>query len=235
MPEAKSPTNRHLPAGLPLDFSLRASSLPGHATNPTSGREPGTLSLPTQERPCQASAADGTHRTGMTGFPQTGSGSEPKSKPERTANAKPNIMPKAATASEQTATTSSQATTTAWTICNGFQTLATKPRQQERQQRAIHGIVKPGFIPSKKIRDRSNPGWGAPPRAPLNNRRIAPPIMRASSRSFFARIPAFQGLLALAVLGPVSVACRGIQRMRLGKYSVTGTMFLLLSRNEFNA
>ena len=168
----------------------------------------------------------------MTGCPKTGSGSEPKSKPERAADAKPSIMRKAATASEQTATTSFQATTTARTICNGFRTLATKPRQQERQQRAIHGIVKPGFIPSKKIRDRSLPGWGAPPRAPWINRRIAPPIMRASSRSFFARIPTFQGLMALAVLWPVSVACRGVQGMRLALHSVTGTMFLPLSHNE---
>lgn len=124
------------------------------------GREPGYPSVSLQERPCQPGAADGRPHAGMTGCPMTGSGSEPKSKPEQTADAKPNIMPKAATASEQTATTSSQATTTAWTTCNGFHRLAIKQRQQERQQRAIHGIVKPGFIPSKKIRDRSGPGWG---------------------------------------------------------------------------
>lgn len=59
--------------------------------------------------------------------------------------------------------------------------------------------------------------------------------MRASSRSFFARIPTFQGLLALAVLWPVSVACRGILGMRQVLHSVTGTMFLPLSRNKFNA
>ena len=221
----------HLPAGLPLDFSLWASSLPGHATNPTAGREPGTLPLSTQERPCQASAADGTHRTGMTGFPQTGSGSEPKSKPERTADAKPNITQKAATASEPTATTSSQATTTAWTTCNGFQALAIKPRPQGKPQHAMHGIVNQGFIPSKKIRDRSNPGWGAPPRGPRDNRRIAPPIMRASSRSFFARIPAFLSFLAFAFLCAVYVAGRGTWGKSPGLRSVTATMFLPLSRN----
>lgn len=155
----------------------------------------------------------------------TGSGSEPKSKPERTADAKPNITQKAATASAPTAITSSQATTTAWTTCNGSQTPAIKQRQQEKQQRAIHGIVKQGFIPSKKIRDRSNPGWGVPPRAPQINRRIAPPIMRASSRSFFARIPTFLDYLAFAFLWPVCVACRGTWGKSPGLISVTGTMF----------
>ena len=144
-------------------------------------------------------------------------------------------MRKAATASEQTATTSFQVTTTAWTICNGFRTLATKPRQQERQRRAIHGIVRPGFIPSKKIRDRFNPGWGVPPRAPWINRRIAPPIMRAPFRSFFARIPSFLGPVALVVLWPVCVACRGILGMRQALHSVTGTVFLPMSRNNLNA
>ena len=78
-------------------------------------------------------------------------------------------------------------------------------------------------------------GGGVPPRPPRNNRRIAPPIMRASFRSFFARLRAFLGLMALAVLRPVSVACRGILGMRQALHSVTGTLFLLLSRNEFNA
>ena len=108
-----------------------------------------------------------------------------------------------------------------------------KPRPQGKPQRAIHGIVKPGFIPSKKIRDRFHPGWGVPPRAPRINRRIAPPIMHAPFRSFFARIPSSLGLMALAVLRPVSVACRGIPGMRQALHSVTGTVFLPLSRNKF--
>ena len=145
-----------------------------------------------QERPCQTSAADGRHHTGTTGCPTTGSGSGPRSKPERTADAKPNAMRKAATASEPTATTSFPATTTAWTTCNGFHRLAIKPRPQGKPQRAMHGIVNQGFIPSKKIRDRSNPGWGAPPRGPQDNRRIAPPIMRASSRSFSPEFQIFR-------------------------------------------
>ena len=164
----------------------------------------------------------------------TGSGSELRSEPERTADAKPSSMRTAATASARTATTSFPATTTAWTTCNGFQALAIKPRPQGKPQRAMHGIVNQGFIPSKKIRDRSNPGWGAPPRGPRDNRRIAPPIMRAPFHSFFARIPSFLGHMALAVLRPASVACRGILAMRQALHSVTETMFLLLSRNEFN-
>ena len=95
----------------------------------------------------------------------------------------------------------------------------------------MHGIVNQGFIPLKKIRDRFLPGWGAPPRGPRDNRRIAPPIVRASSRSFFTRIPAFLGFLAFAFLWPVCVACRGVQGMRQALLSVTGTMFLPLSRN----
>ena len=110
-----------------------------------------------------------------------------------------------------------------------------KPRPQGKPQHAIHGIVKQGSIPSKKIRDRFHPGWGAPPRGPRDNRRIAPPIVRASSRSFFARIPTFPSLSTLAVLGPVSVACRGILGMCQALHSVPGTMFLPLSRNKFNA
>ena len=199
--------------------------------NPNLGREPGYPSVSLQERLCQPGAADGRPRTGATGCPTTGSGSEPRSEPERTADAKPNSMRTAATASEPTATTSFPATTTAWTTCNGFQALAIKPRPQGKPQHAMHGIVNPGFIPSKKIRDQSNPGWGVPPRAPRINRRIAPPIMRASSRSFFARIPAFLGFLALAFLWPVCVVCRGVRGMRVTLLSVTGTMFLPLSRN----
>lgn len=59
--------------------------------------------------------------------------------------------------------------------------------------------------------------------------------MRAPSRSFFSRIPSFLGLMALAALWPVCVACRGILGMCQVLHSVTGAMFLLLSRNEFNA
>ena len=183
--------------------------------------------------PCQPGAADGRPRTGATGCPTTGSGSEPRSEPERTADAKPNSMRTDATASEPTATTSSQATTTAWTTCNGFHRLAIKPRPQGKPQRAMHGIVNQGFIPSKKIRDRSNPGWGAPPRGPQDNRRIAPPIMRASSRSFFSRIPAFLSFLAFAFLWPVYVAGRGTWGKSPDLLSVTATMFLPLSRNKF--
>ena len=58
--------------------------------------------------------------------------------------------------------------------------------------------------------------------------------MRAPFHSFFARIPSFLGHMALAVLRPASVACRGILAMRQALHSVTETMFLLLSRNEFN-
>ena len=97
----------------------------------------------------------------------------------------------------------------------------------------MHGIVKPSSIPSKKIRDRFLPGWGAPPRGPRDNRRIAPPIMRAPFRSFFARIPAFLSFLAFAFLRPVCVAGRGIWGKSPGLRSVTGTVFLLLSRNKF--
>lgn len=199
--------------------------------NPNLGREPGYPSVSLQERPCQTSAADGRPRTGTTGCPTTGSGSEPRSKPERTADAKPNSMRTDATASEPTATTSSQATTTAWTTCNGFQALAIKPRPQGKPQHAMHGIVNQGSVPSKTIRDRFLPGWGAPPRGPRDNRRIAPPIMRASSRSFFSRIPAFLGFLAFAFQWPVCVVCRGVQEMRQALHSVTGIVFLPLSRN----
>ena len=199
--------------------------------NPNLGREPGYPSVSLQERPCQPGAADGRPRTGTTGCPTTGSGSEPRSKPERTADAKPNSMRTDATASEPTATTSSQATTTAWTTCNGFQALAIKPRPQGKPQHAMHGIVNQGSVPSKTIRDRFLPGWGAPPRGPRDNRRIAPPIMRASSRSFFSRIPAFLGFLAFAFQWPVCVVCRGVQEMRQALHSVTGIVFLPLSRN----
>lgn len=95
----------------------------------------------------------------------------------------------------------------------------------------MHGIVKPGFIPSKKIRDRFLPGWGAPPRGPRDNRRIAPPIMRASSRSFFARIPAFLSFLAFAFLCAVYVTGRGTWGKSPDLLSVTGIVFLPLSRN----
>lgn len=43
-----------------------------------------------------------------------------------------------------------------WATFNGFQTLAIKQRQKERQRRAMHGIVKSGSIPPRQIRDRFN-------------------------------------------------------------------------------
>ena len=55
--------------------------------------------------------------------------------------------------------------------------------------------------------------------------------MRASSRSFFTRIPAFLSFLAFAFLCAVYVAGRGTWGKSPDLRSVTATMFLPLSRN----
>ena len=128
--------------------------------NPNLGREPGYPSVSLQERPCQPGAADGRPRTGATGCPMTGSGSELRSEPEQAADAKPNAMRTDATASARTVITSFPATTTAWTTYNGFQPLAIKRRPQGKPQRAMHGIVNQGFIPSKKNPGSIQPGVG---------------------------------------------------------------------------
>ena len=55
--------------------------------------------------------------------------------------------------------------------------------------------------------------------------------MRASSHSFFSRIPAFLSFLAFAFLCAVYVAGRGTWGKSPDLLSVTGIVFLPLSRN----
>lgn len=95
-----------------------------------------TSQLHTRRRLNRGARWHGQRRTANSDYPMTGPRSEPQSKPEPKANAKPPPTHPSAEDGAATPTTSRPATTTTWTTCNGYPVHVTGPRPTVRPQPA---------------------------------------------------------------------------------------------------